>query len=81
MKTPVLAVTAPEEAAKSIPMIGNPDQRNNVIEQVASQWLNRDRAAAAAWLAQTDLPADRKQQLLAQTTLPAAPQQPLLNTR
>jgi hypothetical protein len=44
--------------------IGNAEQRNSAIETVAQQWLQTDRKAAEAWLAQTALPDDRKAELL-----------------
>ena len=55
---------APEQAAKWTSTISNAQQRNNAIENLARQWLNVDRAAATAWLAQSGLSPDRQQALL-----------------
>jgi hypothetical protein len=56
------AVAAPWAAA-----IGNETQRYAAIEKVAQSWLVADPQAAAAWLAQTSLPADRREKVLAQS--------------
>ena len=54
----------PELAAPWAVRIGDPNQRNSSIENVARQWLEVDPKAAEAWVAATTLPDDRKERLL-----------------
>src|SRR5262249_36303109 len=54
---------SPERAAPGVMRVTDPRQRYNLVEQVARSGLRFDQRAAAAWLAQTDLPAQLKQQL------------------
>lgn len=54
----------PDIAAPFVDKLADPNQRNSAIENVARGWLQIDRKAAETWLAQTQLPDDRKQRLL-----------------
>ena len=60
-----LSMQNPALAASWIPSLAEPQQRNLAIEHLARAWLDADRRAAEAWLAQTSLPEERKRQLLA----------------
>jgi hypothetical protein len=56
----------PEMAAPLVETLGDPAQRNTMIEFVARDWIKKDRNAATTWLGQTTLPDDRKLRLLAE---------------
>jgi hypothetical protein len=58
----------PDIAAPFADKISDLNQRNSAIENVARQWLQVDRKSAEDWLAQTQLPDDRKQRLLKPVT-------------
>ncbi len=59
-----LAWQYPKIAAPFAEALTNPNQRNNAIQTIASDWLRIDPAAAAKWLANTSLPDPQKQNLL-----------------
>jgi hypothetical protein len=54
----------PEMAAPLVNDISEENQRNSYIENIARPWLEIDPKAAQAWLMQTSLSEERKQQLL-----------------
>jgi hypothetical protein len=51
-------------AAPWVSKIPDDQQRFNVIENVARNWLQTDAQAARAWLNQLNMPAERKEMLL-----------------
>jgi hypothetical protein len=53
-----------EHAATWVSRVTDPNQRHALIQQVASNWLRNDPAAATAWLSRTDLPLEQQHQLL-----------------
>lgn len=54
----------PDLAAEVVDLIGQEAKRNQQIEYIARRWLQRDPAAAQAWLLTTSLPEERRLQLL-----------------
>ena len=54
----------PELAAQWVTAIDDQQMRVNQMENVARNWVNFDQTAARAWIAQSPLPAERKNQLL-----------------
>ncbi len=59
-----LAHSSPDLAAPWAETLTDPNTRFNQIENIARNWLAADRPAAEAWLANVNLPDDRKQRLL-----------------
>jgi len=53
----------PEYAATCATAITDQKKRENAIYNTASNWIRADSTAALAWLATTDLPDNRKQEL------------------
>ena len=60
-----LANPLPELAAAWAETLTDETARLAQLESVARSWLEADRAAAEAWLAKVNLPAERKKELLA----------------
>jgi hypothetical protein len=59
-----VAPVAAELAAPWVSRISDPNQLYTQAATVARAWLQSDPAAAAAWIAQLNLPEDRRQNLL-----------------
>lgn len=56
---------APELAAPWAAQIRRPEIRNRMMGDTAFAWLQKDRAAAMAWMNESDMPAKLKQRILA----------------
>jgi hypothetical protein len=54
----------PELAAQWTAAIGDDQMRYNQMVNVARNWMNFDQNAARAWIAQSSLPGETKEQLL-----------------
>jgi hypothetical protein len=61
-----LATADPGTAAQWLQSLARSDRTNERLERTAEQWLRTNPDAAAAWLAQSSLPPDRKEWLLRQ---------------
>ena len=48
-----------------IDLVTSPERRQGLMQNLASQWLQQDRAAAEQWIRGSALPTDVQQQLLA----------------
>jgi hypothetical protein len=61
-----LAASDPATAARWLQSLARSDRTNERLERTAEQWLRTNPGAAAAWLAETNLPPERKEWLLRQ---------------
>ena len=58
----------PESSAAYAPALSDENRRHNAIRDAARNWLRNDPAAATKWLNSTDLPDERKKELIAQAS-------------
>jgi hypothetical protein len=70
LEQPISTLTElqPQEAVQMIELVTSPERKQGLMQHLASQWLQQDRAAAEQWIQGSALSADFKQRLLAVPT-------------